>query len=387
MVQTIRLKQAFIALLLLCFLYILSRLSAEAFLDVGSSWQQGDWLINSHEVMIRRGLLGSIILTLSDLLPLNPAQTVMLLQGVMLLLLAVTVALIALELEGSSALWLLLLSPAFIPIFWAADFSGGLRKELLAYCAFAVLIIAALRGGTGFFVRTLAVAIFALSMLGHEINVLLTPAFLLVFLLTRRGTEPTDGKTPLGQGDLALIGTVIAVAIFSVVFTMLYSSAEDVSPICTPLTDRGMHQGICDGAIATMADQFGDIWGYGFVRTQTELLQFAAVYVVIFALFGLFSRYTSEPRTLWVLFGLLLIPLLPLYPISNDWGRWLNMHMSSATFVIIALMQMGRLKIMAVPTLFLLPVAFTSLFWAPAHTFGMREWGLLGQVGKILGIL
>jgi hypothetical protein len=37
-----------------------------------NDWQQGDWLINTHGVTIRRGVLGSAIFMLSDILNVSP---------------------------------------------------------------------------------------------------------------------------------------------------------------------------------------------------------------------------------------------------------------------------------------------------------------------------
>src|SRR6056297_361262 len=145
-VLAVRIRQIYLALLGLCISYILVRLLAEALTGGGTAWQQADWLINSHEIWVRRGPFGSLMLAVSDLLPLNPSQVVMLLQGTLLVLTAVILGRVALKVDRTSALWLLVMSPGFFPIFWAADFSGGLRKELIAYCAFALLFLGAVSG-------------------------------------------------------------------------------------------------------------------------------------------------------------------------------------------------------------------------------------------------
>lgn len=387
--ERVQLKQLFILYVGICIAYILVRLGNEAIFDVGSSWQQGDWLVNSHEAWVRRGLFGSFILTISDLIPLNPAQTVMLLQGLLLLIVAAVLLLIMVSLQGTNALWLLILCPAFIPIFWAADFGGGLRKELLAYAAFSLLILSVFRPAEAFAWRCIAALLFIAAVLGHEINILLLPAFLAVLMLTKpkAATAPSGGAFGMSSSpaDIALAAAVGVVALFSAVFTFLYPNVEDIRFICDPLVERGMHQGICHGAIATFSDSIETIWGYGFERTALEAVQFLFTYAAVAVLFGIVAHYSSNRKLLWVVFCATGVPLVLLYPISNDWGRWLNMHLTSAFFVVVALMLARKVSIRPVPVFLLVLVAASSLFWSPAHTFGLRPWGLIGQVNKILG--
>lgn len=384
--RTVRLRQIFLLILVACVSYVLVRLFAEAFTGGGTAWQQGDWLINSHEVWVRRGPFGSLVLAVSDLVALNPAQVVMLLQGMLLVVTAATLGRVALKIDQASPLWLLVMSPGFFPIFWAADFSGGLRKELITYCAMALLLWGAFGDRPARALRLAAVVLFVLAMIGHESNILLAPAFVAVFVLTR--PTATDGARPLlGRGDIPVIAIVGFAAVVGMGFAVRFMSVEDVGLICAPLLERGLYPGICTGVIETLADDIPSVWGYGFERTSLEGAQFVLSYLVITGFFALLAYQSSDWKLIWIVYVALLAVLLPLYPISNDWGRWLNMHVSCVIFVTLALMLSGRVTFRPVSASVLLLSAATSLFWAPAHTWGMREWGVMGQVGKILGLL
>ena len=119
----------------------------------GNSWKQADWLVNSEEVFVRRGLFGSGLLRLSDLLAVKPLLLVGALQAILMLAL-IGATIVAARRSGlTDRVLLLLLSPGFFVLFWAADPQGSLRKEMIVYLALAALALAA----TGVWKRALAI--------------------------------------------------------------------------------------------------------------------------------------------------------------------------------------------------------------------------------------
>ena len=111
----------------------------------GHEWKQGDWLINNMNGAVRRGIMGSAILWFSGVTSLDPILVITTLQG---LLFGLCIILLSCAIERSNCrhtLWLLVLSPAFFVNFWAVDPDGALRKELIIYLAFSVLLFATTR--------------------------------------------------------------------------------------------------------------------------------------------------------------------------------------------------------------------------------------------------
>jgi len=53
----------------------------------GHAWKQGDWLINSENVVVRRSLSGDVILAISDVLDISPLFVVAGVQAALVILL------------------------------------------------------------------------------------------------------------------------------------------------------------------------------------------------------------------------------------------------------------------------------------------------------------
>ena len=63
---------------------VLFYLLYQLFLDFslgGNNWKQGDWLINELSEPVRRGLFGSAVLRISDVIGLNPLLLLILFQA------------------------------------------------------------------------------------------------------------------------------------------------------------------------------------------------------------------------------------------------------------------------------------------------------------------
>jgi hypothetical protein len=154
----------------------------QLFLDFslgGNNWKQGDWLINELSGPIRRGLFGSALLRISDVIGLNPLLLLILFQAAIVTLIFAVVGVSAFKLGAPDKVVLLLLSPAFVMFFWFNDPQGSVRKEILAYLAFLPLIVAAIRGRGSLLALALSITAYAIAMAAHEANVFFLP-FLLV---------------------------------------------------------------------------------------------------------------------------------------------------------------------------------------------------------------
>ena len=98
-------------------LYLLYTLHLD-WLAGGNSWRQGDWLIHGLAEPVRRGPFGTALLTVADLSETNPLAVLIAFQGLALTLIFGAVVLAVAQLGGTGKLWLLLLSPAFLVVFW-----------------------------------------------------------------------------------------------------------------------------------------------------------------------------------------------------------------------------------------------------------------------------
>ncbi len=326
----------------------------------GNGDKQGDWLINIEQVAVRRGLLGSVFIYLSDALRLDLLLLVVLSQAALLLLLASLLFRVIREPERQPIFWLLLFCPAFVLMFWGNDPHGSLRKELFVYCAFALVLAGIADRRRHYFL--FAIASFAVGLLGHEANVLFLPAFLcLLYRLQREGLLPVAAFA---------CGTVVltAVAVVSAAFVLRHIHVTDVGLVCAPLVERGFPASFCDRAITWVTRDLSYAIEATAANWSPESWTVIVFYGALTAGAGWFSLHFAQRRRLMLMYVLTALPFLPLYYIALDWGRWMNFHISSWIFLVLAEQLLGRLQ-QTRPCnhklLYLLVVG--ALPWAPAH--------------------
>src|SRR6056297_4058100 len=73
----------------------------------GNPWKQGDWLINSIDTMIRRGLLGNAIIYSADALNVSPVFLVVILQSALITGSALLICVALWRMVPRYTLWLL----------------------------------------------------------------------------------------------------------------------------------------------------------------------------------------------------------------------------------------------------------------------------------------
>lgn len=333
---------------------------AQDYLLGGNGDKQGDWLINIEQVAVRRGLLGSVFIHLADALHMDLLLLVVLCQAAVLLLLACLLYRIVRVPEQQPIFWLLLFCPAFVLMFWGNDPHGSLRKEIFVYCAFALVLAGLVDRRRVYF--GLALASFTVGALGHEANVLFLPAFL--WLLYRLWREGWMSGVAFAVGALLLT----AVSAVSAAFVLRHIHVTDVGLVCAPLLERGFEAAFCDRAITWVTRDLSYAIEATAPNWSLESWTVAVSYLGWTAGAWWFSSHFAQQRRLLQMYVLTALPFLPLYYIALDWGRWMNFHLSSWIFLLLAEHLLGRLqqtKPCNYKLLYLMVVGASS--WAPAH--------------------
>lgn len=301
----------------------------------GNSWKQGDWLINSMEVEIRRGWLGSIILNLSDYMHFSPLLIAILLQGGLFIVLSIAIYRVIQKEGAESPITWLMLSPFFVLIFWGNDPQGSMRKELFSYAAIALLILSRISFSKySNLLVALAISVFVLGAFSHEINLMLAPSFIFVLYCV---IERNKFSVFVSWSVPLVIGCLLA-AIYSVT----HAAVPNTEAVCAPLLERGLADGICDGAIKWLRYTPSD--GYQSVLRRWEKgggWLFVLFYAACILLVARFRTKFSQAKSVWVLFFGLLIPILPLYFVAIDYGRWMSTHFTIFTLCIVAMKYRG----------------------------------------------
>lgn len=359
------------AALVACLLYVWMRLGHD-YLSGGNAWKQGDWLINSALVEVRRALAGDLILTLSDLTGANPLLGAVVLQSGIFALLAFFLLVVLRRVSAQPLMCFLLITPAFFPLFWTSDPQGGMRKEMLIYVAFSFLIYAALWPPRQRVLLGGSIVFFSLGVFAHEAMVLFLPAYGLCLLVLMRAGRLTRGGTA-GLGALAAVACGAALLLVAQVQT----TVPDHRMVCAPLTERGLDPEICSGSIAWLEIGFAENTDVIAFRTAGDTLaKLALSYTLSLAALFYVLWHSTAARGLYALVLLMALPFVPLYPLGVDWGRWLNFHVSTVVFLLVLLLATGQLALVRAPRLGPLAVVSLSyLFWGIAHVELFRLHG------------
>lgn len=355
-------------------------LSYRIALDVqfgGNEWKQGDWLINSERVDVRRSATGDIVLFLSDLGGFDPVIVIASLQ-VMLLAIAFFLLRTLLRTLDPRLAVLLAFSPAMFTVFWVADPQGSVRKELLVFIGLLVAALGVTRQRDMLFAS--GSFIVAWSVYAHEALVLFFPLLMGFFVLSLKRKEGRFVRF----GALIIAGLVAGLA---VKFAFGHRVVSDISDICGPLLERGVHERVCSGAISWLLNDLDfarqRLAGYLTVQdTSFFALSYAAAITTYLYLISLMSHR----RQLIILLVLTGLPFLPLYPIAVDWGRWASYHVFSITVLIMVMVQTNQVRLVRKPPLPIVMVLFLgALSVSPLHTIGLDNLGAIGEIIKTIG--
>jgi hypothetical protein len=351
-------------LALICSLAVLRSLWFDVSVG-GNEWKQGDWLINAANDPIRRGLFGSAILVLSDGLHTSPVVVTAILQLTAFMLLVASTLITFNRLLDDPIYVVILLSPAFYFVFWAVDVHGSMRKEVIAFAAMSLLLLVPLIRTGKLSVVVASAVLFILACTGHEANVLLTPAYAAIYIAAVRPSLRSRWLLPLY--------ILFAAAVLAVIgYTLTNITVGNSQSVCEPLLMRGIDPRICGGAITWLDTSSQDAMGQvAESLSPTFMLSFLLMYVFA-AVPIVYLLFLHEKRERLILaFFLFLIPILPLYIVAFDWGRWMSLHVVSFSFFLSALVLTGTVSAVRPAKWAALGlIAGVSLLWAPDHEMG-----------------
>lgn len=281
----------------------------------------GDWTISYSGGFVRRGLFGSLLLTIFT----EPESALVALWFAQTMLYAVmfgTVLYWVVTVPEPRRWVMLLLSPAFV-MFSVNDLEGSHRKEILALAALLILANACLSGRLVRVSVSASLALFVLAAFSHELNGLLIVPFLvllhwaaldgLISTLWRRAASVAFVLVALGGVGAAILrpGTV-----------------HQRDAICDDLIDRGFAPQLCDGSLSFVGAPAG-----GQFEAVLSGLSFSLSYVVPAALAILALVYVPWARRNARLLIAANIGTAPLFGLGLDWGRWIMLAVMVTTIL------------------------------------------------------
>ena len=294
----------------------------------GNSWKQGDWLIHGGAGPIRRGPFGTGLVILSDALGASPLALLIWLQGLIVTLIFVVVGAAAFKLGVPDKLLIVLLSPAFLVLFWFNDPQGSMRKEILAYLAFLPLIVAAIRGHGTNLALVLSTTAYGIAVIAHEGNVFFLPFLWIAMWLVL----PTRASL---SARIAVITVPGLLALGAGIWATAHPNVADTGLMCMQLTQRGLDSSICDGAIAYLATTPQEGRMHPGRLLSMHFRSFLLIYAACLISFRVLFQGSPHLEPWFIAVVASGLAFLPLYLLAGDYGRWLSFHVSSVLFVLL----------------------------------------------------
>lgn len=328
----------------------------------GNPWKQGDWLINSQYVDVRRGLFGDLLLFISDFLTLSPLTVVISTQVLLLLVLANSIQKIIKKFKPGDTKILLFILPTFIVSFWANDPQGSMRKELLLLTGLAMMATELNYKKLTF---NIGLLICSLSVLAHEINILLAPfAFYLIFLAHEKK----------GNGFYFTFLVLTSCYLFSIHYNLTYKAVSDTNMICAPLLERGLDANICSGAIKWLDLKPEDgLLKVKLLLEENHLFWFLTFFTISSIIWLTVSRKLVGMKTTLLFFIPPLLAISPLYIVAIDWGRWISTSISISTILLIAFIQKKGGSHQTISWKYILGFGALFAIFSPHHILGLAD--------------
>ncbi len=292
----------------------------------GTAWQQADWLISFADGPVRRGVSGEFFLLLSDVTGIGVVALVCAAQAALVLIVFWGVLRAVLHIGVSERVLLLALSPAFLA-FWVYEPNAGFRKEILGFIAFLPLLGCAADRLKPTNALLFSFTIFVIAVAFHEVN-----AFLSIFLLI--GFAICLGGLSERASIIMWAAAIGMVSLTGLGFALLFPAVSSSQTMCEQVVARGASAAICDGIFHWIqygvSDQRENAWIFAVKGTGLVVLfSYVIISIPLFVATGS-SPHKHKLRLLYVASA---IPLVPLYVMSVDWGRWMALHVTGLILV------------------------------------------------------
>lgn len=333
------------------------------------SWATGDWLINYSAGFNRRGFIGQLILYLHKTFNLNPISIILKLREILYQIIFVGFFCIALKKRFGFVELILSASPWFFMFVINDELATG-RKDILFLACLTIFVVFNLFTYRSIRSNLLSLINFIylffclpLLILSHE-GLFFFIQFFLLFLFLLNGINKKDFI-------VFLFPFLISLVVF--ILCYLYKGNQDIATIiCNSLIDIGLNSSLCEGPIQGLA-------GFGVEFHAMFLPMFFLVLFLSFAPLLLYARFvfnSAKNKEVFFLSALSLIPIIPLFFVAADWGRWINIAASSLFLVFLSTKQTELIKFIFTPvyTIIFLIVAYMYVFnWKLSHFSGRYD--------------
>lgn len=335
------------------------------------------WLINYEAGIVRRGLLGEVLLLLQNATGLTAEILVWATQvGIYAIFLSAT-CLIAIRLADRLAFIFVLFSPAVF-LYPVATWLAVGRKEILYFAVLALLCLALGRVRS----TTLSLALVGLALLAmvpvvlaHEMTASYLPYLLLLGFISVRGLP----------GRLVLVGLALIPAGAALFVMLTPFNAEQVAALCQSFEGRLAKPDILaecptgETAPAWLNKSTAEAMAFVAMLLPGALISIGPALMLTAVGFlpalPLIEDFDEEDRRwLGIGFAVAVVASLPLFFVAVDWGRFIHIHAVSMALILMTLAaRMPAARFRAASALVFYPAGWMVAAYALAWNLGLLD--------------
>jgi hypothetical protein len=301
----------------------------------------GDWLINYEDGGFkRRGFSGSMFIFLSKVTGIYIGKLVFVFISVLYILFITQCILFLRKIKIDFSLILILFIPTtlFFPI---NDLYAFGRKEILLFNIFLFFLISRDRYNIYSWKYILVLSLLILvCTLFHELIVFYVPYIMLIYWIDYyKNVQETLFKI----GVIGLSSFIPAFIIF------LFGKDVNEGESWEIFKQLGVSSNIMNGIFSWPKEGFGkgQVNALMFAKSRHYYLYLGSYFITIISFCFLFIKnsWLGFSRNKVILTHLLLLFLsIPIFFLTIDWGRWLNIHFVCSLFFILAFYSKNEIK-------------------------------------------
>ncbi|MDB4845931.1 hypothetical protein OAH88_02025 [Candidatus Pelagibacter sp.] len=302
--------------------------------NAGSDSSISEYLINYQGGFVRRGLPGEILFRYSDYFNLNLRFQIFLFQSIIYSIFLLLTFILFKDFKKNGLILFAIYTPIFL-LFPIAELESLGRKETVLYVFFLSLILIKNKKNANIF----TLIALPLTCAIYEEVVLFTPFIYSVILLKNK---INDIKSAI-KLSLLFIPSIIIVALFFI-FPMtsenhmimanglMNTFGEECYMSCSLLVKNDIN------SFSKMLDY---IWGGSHVNLPSILIRYFLIILIGFFpifLLSYFSYFKDDIffskiklKNIFLFLVLCYIPIIPLFLLGGDWGRWVGLTISFTT--------------------------------------------------------
>jgi len=298
----------------------------------------GEWLINYEAGFVRRGLLGSFTLSISDFLSASPSFVAFVMQSSIAALALGLLHFFVTRSNTPLLLFICMLGPMGFTYFLTDHAVVG-RKEIIFYCLSLLWILFISRHNQKDSVSALEwlylvafSGLFTFSILSHEGFIFFIPILIWITLVR----EKSSSSIHLGKAILRTFPFVVATV--TTIPLLLGASNQSVGAgMCDALILRGADKSLCDGGInlASESGMDGLALMTNFSNLPGYILAYGPALIVLWLVLSIYSvrhqrkvSFLGRSVSTRLSLTLLFLCASPIFIISVDWGRYLSIFFS-----------------------------------------------------------